>query len=270
MAQVYVDEERKENLEDKLEYIESVAYPGFSDEDADILFRYEGTKGKKVIRKIDLHLLPVLAFLYLCSHVDRNNMGNAKIEGMNDDLGLVGNQYNIASTLFFVPYIIFGMLSLSTEGYQNGVGSNECLEIPSNIVLKKTRPSFWLSLQVVTWGIVMACMGAVKGFASLTACRVLLGICEVSRRLGVHTHQIQFHGYILCFFDELTLTLFRQDSSPVQCIWSLNGIHHTRFNNVSPFYIPPQRSPEHLVAFWLTGLPTWMAFRISRDGVGSS
>ncbi|KAJ5280927.1 MFS transporter [Penicillium angulare] len=156
MSHGHIDEEEKGKLEEK--FIESVALPGFSDEDADILFRYEGTKGKEVIRKIDFHLLPVLAFLYLCSHVDRNNMGNAKIEGMNDDLGLVGNQYNIASTLFFVPYIIF--------------------EIPSNIVLKKTRPSLWLSLQVVAWGIVMACMGAVKGFASLTVCRVFLGICE--------------------------------------------------------------------------------------------
>lgn len=58
--------------------------------------------------QIDRHLIPVLAFLYLCSHADRNNLGNAKVEGMNSDLGLVGNQYNIASTLFFVPYIIFG------------------------------------------------------------------------------------------------------------------------------------------------------------------
>ncbi|KAJ5614025.1 MFS transporter [Penicillium herquei] len=139
-------------------HAESIVYPGFSDEEAAILRAYEGARGKQVIRKIDFHLLPVLAFLYLCSHVDRNNLGNAKIEGMNTDLGLIGNQYNIASTLFFVPYIIF--------------------EIPSNVMLKKTRPSLWLSAQVVTWGIVMTCMGSVQGFASLTACRVLLGICE--------------------------------------------------------------------------------------------
>lgn len=106
-----IDEEVKANLEEK--YIEFVAYPGFSDEDADILFRYEGTKGKKVIRRIDLHLLPVLAFLYLCSLVNSSNMGNAKMEDMNNDLGLVGNQYNIASTLFFIPYNIFGRSSLS-------------------------------------------------------------------------------------------------------------------------------------------------------------
>ncbi|OJJ96062.1 hypothetical protein ASPACDRAFT_54895 [Aspergillus aculeatus ATCC 16872] len=111
-----------------------------------------------MVMQVDYHLIPVLALLYMCSHVDRNNLGNAKIEGMATDLGLVGNQYNIASTLFFVPYIIF--------------------EILSNIMIKKTRPSVWLSVQVVTWGVVMTCMGAVQGFASLTACRVLLGICE--------------------------------------------------------------------------------------------
>ncbi|KAK6208548.1 hypothetical protein QIS74_12066 [Colletotrichum tabaci] len=58
-----------------------------------------------------------MGLLYLLAHIDRGNIGNAKIEGMDKDLGLTGNQYNIASTIFFVPYIIF--------------------EIPSNIVLKK-------------------------------------------------------------------------------------------------------------------------------------
>jgi sugar phosphate permease len=47
-------------------------------------------------------------------------------------------------------------------------------------MLKKTDPSYWLASQVVTWGIVMTCMGAVQGFASLTVCRVLLGVFEVT------------------------------------------------------------------------------------------
>lgn len=100
---------------------------------------------------------------------------------MGKDLNLVGNQYNVASTLFFVPYIIFGkseFIILRMTLVPNGYGSGS--EIPSNVMLKKTRPSFWLAVQVLTWGIVMTCMGAVQGFASLTACRVLLGICEVS------------------------------------------------------------------------------------------
>lgn len=52
-----------------------------------------------------------MAVLYLLSHIDRANIGNAKIEGMDKDLGLTGNQYNIATTIFFVPYIIFGTSS---------------------------------------------------------------------------------------------------------------------------------------------------------------
>jgi len=58
--------------------------------------------------QIDFRLISVLGVLYLLSHIDRGNIGNAKIEGMDKDIGLTGNQYNIASTIFFVPYILFG------------------------------------------------------------------------------------------------------------------------------------------------------------------
>ncbi|KAI1393116.1 major facilitator superfamily domain-containing protein [Hypoxylon trugodes] len=130
----------------------------FSTEDVEFLRLYEGFKGKKVIRKMDIRIVPVMALLYLCSHIDRGNIGNAKIEGMDKAIGLTGNQYNIASTIFFVPYIIF--------------------EIPSNIVLKKVRPSFWLTFLMVSWGIVMTLMGIVKNFAGMAACRIFLGLCE--------------------------------------------------------------------------------------------
>lgn len=106
-------------------------YRGLSQEDADFMRTYEGKPGKQVVRKvqspisfasiqkcsngadfrdvqIDLRLIPIMGILYLLAHIDRGNIGNAKIEGMDKDLGLVGNQYNIASTIFFVPYIIFG------------------------------------------------------------------------------------------------------------------------------------------------------------------
>ncbi|RGP78857.1 hypothetical protein FLONG3_3056 [Fusarium longipes] len=133
-------------------------YQGLSPEDADFMRGYEGKKGQKVVRKIDFRLLPIMAVLYLLAHIDRGNIGNAKIEGMDKDLGLVGNQYNIATTIFFVPYIIF--------------------EVPSNIILKKVRASIWLSFLVLSWGIVMTCMGVVKDFHGLVACRVVLGIFE--------------------------------------------------------------------------------------------
>jgi hypothetical protein len=50
--------------------------------------------------QIDVRFVPVMALLYVVSQVDRANIGNAKIEGLDKDLSLTGNQYNIASTIF--------------------------------------------------------------------------------------------------------------------------------------------------------------------------
>jgi hypothetical protein len=102
-------------------------YAGLTPEDAECWRHFEGKEGKKVVRKVcgitlfqvltiadllllqvDFRLISVLGVLYLLSHIDRGNIGNAKIEGMDKDIGLTGNQYNIASTIFFVPYILFG------------------------------------------------------------------------------------------------------------------------------------------------------------------
>ena len=63
---------------------------------------------KHVTYKIDWRLVPFLAVLYLMAYLDRANIANAKIEGMLEDLGMSGVQYNIAVSLFFIPYIIFG------------------------------------------------------------------------------------------------------------------------------------------------------------------
>lgn len=50
----------------------------------------------------------MLAMLYLVAHLDRSNIGNAKIEGLTEDLNMDGIQWNIALSIFFVPYVIFG------------------------------------------------------------------------------------------------------------------------------------------------------------------
>lgn len=66
----------------------------------------------------------MLAVLYLISHLDRANIGNAKIAGLTKDLGLSGIQYNIALSLFFIPYVLLGKsnkclaLSLSLTVYR--------------------------------------------------------------------------------------------------------------------------------------------------------
>ncbi|KAG5643390.1 hypothetical protein DXG03_001004 [Asterophora parasitica] len=50
---------------------------------------------KKILRKLDIHLLPFVSVLYLLSFLDRANIGNARIAGLADDLHLDGLKYNV-------------------------------------------------------------------------------------------------------------------------------------------------------------------------------
>ncbi|KAK4160701.1 MFS general substrate transporter [Cladorrhinum sp. PSN259] len=120
---------------------------------------------KKILRKMDLRLIPTLAVLYLLSFLDRGNIGNAKIEGLQEDLSLTGDQYNMCLTVFFFTYAAF--------------------EVPSNLLLKKLRPSRWLPIIMVAWGIVMTLMGIVQGYSGLLAARLFLGVAEAGLFPGV-------------------------------------------------------------------------------------
>ncbi|GKZ33534.1 hypothetical protein AbraIFM66950_003438 [Aspergillus brasiliensis] len=79
------------------------------------------TTERKLMAKIDWHIVPCLCVLYLLAFLDRVNISNAAVLGLQTDLNIVtGTKYNTALTIFFVPYVIF--------------------EIPSNILLKKLKP----------------------------------------------------------------------------------------------------------------------------------
>lgn len=113
---------------------------------------------KKLLRKLDIHVLPPLFVLFLLAFLDRTNIGNAKIQGLTKDLNMEGSDYNIALFVFFIPYILF--------------------EVPSNLLLKKLAPSTWLSSIMVLWGICTLGQGLVHNFEGLVALRVLIGLFE--------------------------------------------------------------------------------------------
>ena len=61
---------------------------------------------RKLLRKLDLTLLPALTLLYLLSFLDRSNVGNARIEGLTKDLHMTGDQYLTGLTLYFIGYVL--------------------------------------------------------------------------------------------------------------------------------------------------------------------
>lgn len=101
--------------------------------------------------------------------------GNAKIEGLEDDLKITPSQYNIALSVFFVPYVVLGksppgrcMWAIILTQYQ---------EVPSNYLLTKfKRPSVYIGGIIVAWGIVMTLMGIVQNFSGLIASRFMYAL----------------------------------------------------------------------------------------------
>ncbi|KOS38402.1 hypothetical protein ACN38_g10777 [Penicillium nordicum] len=113
---------------------------------------------RKVLWKLDIHILPILALLFLMSFLDRTNVGNAKIIGLEADLSITDHQYDVGLAVFYLTYI--------------------CSELPSNLVLKKASPKIWLPFLTAIWGIITMCLGFVQNFAGFVAVRALLGIAE--------------------------------------------------------------------------------------------
>ena len=81
---------------------------------------------RTVIRKCDIRVVPPTIFLFMLSFIDRINIGNARIQGLEADLHMHGTNFNVALLVVFIPFILF--------------------EIPSNLMMKRFGPSTWLSI----------------------------------------------------------------------------------------------------------------------------
>lgn len=114
---------------------------------------------KRVFRKIDWRLLPILGCLYTIALVDRSNVAVARISGMDHDLGLTeGNRASITIMVFFIGYILF--------------------EIPSNAFIHKLGAANWLASLAFSWGMVSLGVGFVHDWKVFATLRAILGIFE--------------------------------------------------------------------------------------------
>lgn len=114
---------------------------------------------RRLVWKFDLHILPILSVMYLFNALDKANLGNAKTNGLEEDLGMSGtNQYNTILSIFFVPYV---------------------LTAPFLAILgKKFGPSRVLPAMMFTFGTMTVLVVAVQNFGGLFALRWFLGMAE--------------------------------------------------------------------------------------------
>ncbi|PSN64740.1 MFS transporter-like protein [Corynespora cassiicola Philippines] len=121
---------------------------------------------KKLVRKIDFIIMPIILLVYLLNWIDRNNYASARLAGLEDDLGMNLQQYQTALSILFVGYILG--------------------QIPSNLMLNWCgRPSWYLGFFTIAWGLVSALTALVQSFQGMVACRFILGVVEAPFFPGV-------------------------------------------------------------------------------------
>lgn len=100
------------------------------DPDIDCTEEEKAAIDAKLVRRLDLLLIPWLCLLYLMAFLDRTNIGNAKIAGLTkpppEGISITTAEYNSSLTIFFVSYAVFEPLT--------------------NILLKRMRPSRFIPL----------------------------------------------------------------------------------------------------------------------------
>ncbi|EXF74663.1 TNA1 is necessary for nicotinic acid import into the cell [Colletotrichum fioriniae PJ7] len=108
---------------------------------------------KKLIKKVDLRMLPTMILIYIMNYLDRNAIGSARLGGLEKDLGLTGNEFQHRLLEILHPDV--GLCNHpSTEHHADNHGNYQ--------------------------GILCACSGATHSFGGLLATRFFLGFVEAA------------------------------------------------------------------------------------------
>ncbi|KAJ3570498.1 hypothetical protein NPX13_g5710 [Xylaria arbuscula] len=108
---------------------------------------------RSLLRKQDKRIIPLSASIYFLAYLDRSNIGNAKVlnssthNDMMTETRTTNYQFTIALMIFLIGYFLF--------------------EVPSNILLKKFRPSRWLAFLMGSWGLITIGIGGVHNYGQI-------------------------------------------------------------------------------------------------------
>ncbi|KAH8880125.1 allantoate permease [Thozetella sp. PMI_491] len=115
---------------------------------------------KKLVRKIDWRIVPLMWACYCLQFLDKVLINYANVMDLQQDAGLVGNQFSQLALIFYVTYLVS--------------------EFPSGFLMQRLPTAKFLGANVVIWGAIVALTSATKNFAGLVTLRALLGCFEAS------------------------------------------------------------------------------------------
>ncbi|KAH8690694.1 putative pantothenate transporter [Talaromyces proteolyticus] len=122
---------------------------------------------RRFISKIDFFILTWAGFSYFSKNLNSNNVSNAYVSGMKQELHVVGNEYQTFTTMWTIGYVIS--------------------QIPSQVICTRVRLSLWCPSWELFWVVVTFASASVKTPQQLYACRFLVGLAEGTFYPAVHT-----------------------------------------------------------------------------------
>lgn len=175
----------------------------FTQETHSLESHHDKKSDKRLTMKIDLAIIPMTSLLYLFCFIDRANIGkssivpngpptttdiipgNAKIAGIEHDLGLQGYDFNIALTCFAVTYAL--------------------CEIPAALCCKLIGPGWFIPGCTVAFGLAATATGLVQTRTQLFVVRCLLGMFESGLFPGIAYYMSRWYrraelGFRLSFY----------------------------------------------------------------------
>ncbi|KAF9890562.1 hypothetical protein FE257_005693 [Aspergillus nanangensis] len=134
------------------------------DIDVDEVYSYE--EQRKIVHRVDKRLVCITGIGYCICLMDRTNVSNASIAGMNDDLHMTtGYRYSLVMLIFFVPYVIFQPFSTA--------------------LIRKIGPRIFLTTMIMAWAGITVGIGFTKDWTHVLAARTVLGVLESGYFPGV-------------------------------------------------------------------------------------
>jgi hypothetical protein len=112
----------------------------------------------RVLKKIDLLILPVVLGIYFLQALDKATLAYASVFGLVDDANLVGHQYSWLGSVVYLAQLVAQPLIA--------------------YILVKLPLGKFLAVIVLLWGIALSSMPAAHNFAGLLVCRLFLGLFE--------------------------------------------------------------------------------------------
>ncbi|KAG2180009.1 hypothetical protein INT43_003796 [Umbelopsis isabellina] len=113
---------------------------------------------RRLLWKIDLRILPILTLLYVFSAMDRSDIGNAQVAGMQKDIGASSQQWTLVAALFYIGYIVSQPVA--------------------TLFMRRLNPPNLFAFACCLWGTLTILMLTSKNYQQATALRVLIGLAE--------------------------------------------------------------------------------------------